>query len=188
MDRLEPGCHPEPVTPLDDHSQQRRPLFFPVVIATVLLTIIGMIGGYLLGEQRNQSVSADPTDYVTTTSTPGVELVDGPLCPEQTQRAGELQGATGQLVQVLRARTTRKTVVWICQDRAGRLYYHANKGGTDAEWIENKTALFLSGVWQDETGAYVAGAVDGATFSVDQDRLLITHADGREEIQKVVGE
>ena len=154
MDRLEPGCHPEPVTPLDDHSQQRRPLFFPVVIATVLLTIIGMIGGFLLGEERNRSVS-------TPEPTPTLNLVEGPLCPEQTQKAGALYGAAGQLVEVLRVRTSRKTVVWICQDREGQLYYHANKGGTGAEWVENKTALFLAGVWQDGNGAYVATAVDG---------------------------
>jgi hypothetical protein len=188
MDRLEPGCHPEPVTPLDDHSQQRRPLFFPVVIATVLLTIIGMIGGFLLGEERNRSIGTSSTDYPEDTPTPVAGLIDGPLCPEQTQKAGALQGASGELVQVLRVRTVRKTVIWICQDRAGLLYYHANKGGTDAEWIENKTALFLSGVWQDGNGAYVASAVDGAVFSVDPDRLRITHADGREEIQKAAGE
>ncbi|BBH66489.1 hypothetical protein ACTI_31740 [Actinoplanes sp. OR16] len=152
-----------------------------MVIATVLLTIIGMIGGFLLGEERNRSVS-------TPEATPTLSLVDGPLCPEQTQKAGELQGASGQLIQVMRVRTTRKTVIWICQDRKGQLYYHANKGGTDAEWIENKTALFLSGVWQDGNGAYVATAVDGAVFSVDRNRLRITHADGREETQKVVGE
>ncbi|MEU4694126.1 hypothetical protein [Actinoplanes sp. NPDC023714] len=147
----------------------------------MLLTIIGMIGGFLLGEERNRSVSApEPT--------PTRNLVDGPLCPEQTQKAGSLYGASGQLVEVLRVRTARKTVIWICQDRAGQLYYHANKGGTDAEWVENKTALFLAGVWQDGNGAYVATAVDGAVFSVDRQRLRITHADGREEIQKVVGE
>ncbi|MFF0376443.1 hypothetical protein [Actinoplanes missouriensis] len=171
------------MAPLDDHSQQRRPLFFPVVIATVLLTIIGMIGGYLLGEERNRK-SATPSS----SSAPALDLVDGPPCPEQTQKAGAIQGASGELIQVLRVRTARKTVVWICQDRAGALYYHANKGGTDAEWVENKTALFLAGVWRDSNGAYVATAVDGAVFAVDRERLRITHADGREETQKVVGE
>ncbi|MEU8237471.1 hypothetical protein AB0C07_04425 [Actinoplanes missouriensis] len=173
------------MAPLDDHSQQRRPLFFPVVIATVLLTIIGMIGGYLLGEERNRK-SATPSS--SSSSEPALDLVDGPACPEQTQKAGAIQGASGELIQVLRVRTARKTVVWICQDRLGALYYHANKGGTGAEWVENKTALFLAGVRQDSNGAYEATAVDGAVFSVDRERLRITHADGRQETQKVVGE
>ncbi|WP_229073007.1 hypothetical protein [Actinoplanes sp. DH11] len=176
------------MAPLDDHSQQRRPLFFPVVIATVLLTIIGMIGGYLLGEERNRSEdergSRDPFDAAPAP----LELVDGPLCPEQTQKAGSLYGASGDLVEVLRVRTVRKTVVWICQDRAGLLYYHANKGGTDAEWIEGKTALFLGGVEDDGTGRYTARAVDGNVFTVDGAGLVIRHADGRAEEQKAVRE
>ncbi|MBB2948097.1 hypothetical protein FB565_007868 [Actinoplanes lutulentus] len=169
------------MTPLDDHSQQRRPLFFPVVIATVLLTIIGMIGGYLLGEERNREPRAEVTPEPVT-------LVDGPLCPEQTQRAGAIQGASGELVEVLRVRTVRKTVIWICQDRTGQLFYHANKGGTDADWIENKTALFLGGVWQDSNGSYVATAVDGNVFSVDETGLTIAYADGTSEEQKAVRE
>jgi hypothetical protein len=182
MDRLGRGCHPVPVTPLDDHSQRRRPLFFPVVIATALLTIIGMVGGYLLGQERKRA-EPDPAP-----STPVSLLPTTGRCPEQTQEVGREQRAVGELREVLRVRTERKTVVWICQDEAGGLYYHANKGGTDAVWIEGKTALFLSQVWREADGRYVAQAFDGNIFSVDRKRLLISYADGSEEVQKVIGD
>jgi hypothetical protein len=187
MDRVGHGCHPEPVTPLDDHSHQRRPLFFPVVIATALLTIIGMVGGYLLGQQRDRTGGTGGTTDVDPDPTPQ-SAATGPLCPKQTQRMGEEFGADGELRQVLKVRTVRRTVVWICQDRGGRLYYHANKGGTDAKWIEGETALFLTGVWPEGEDRYTGQASDGNTFSVDRSRLLITHSDGRLEEQEVVGE
>ncbi|MEU4425801.1 hypothetical protein AB0F81_34705 [Actinoplanes sp. NPDC024001] len=170
------------MTPLDDHSQRQRPLFFPVVIATALLTIIGLAGGYLLGEQ---STRAKPQP----TPSPSVSLLPTTgRCPEQTQEVGRQQQAVGELREVLRVRTERKTVVWICQDEAGGLYYHANKGGTGAVWVEGKTALFLSQVWREGESRYVAQAYDGNIFSVDRKRLLISYADGSEEVQKVIGD
>ncbi|WP_309238686.1 hypothetical protein [Actinoplanes aureus] len=169
------------MTPLDDHSQRRRPLFFPVVIATALLTIIGMVGGYLLGQERDREES----DGAEPTPSP-VLIATGPACPDQTQKMGAKQGADGELRQVMWVRTNRKTEVWICEDRSGRLFYHANKGGTEAEWIEGKTALFLTGVWSEGDGRYAAQAFDGNIFSVDRKRLLISYADGDREEQKVV--
>jgi hypothetical protein len=153
-------------------------LFFPVVIATALLTIIGMVGGYLLGQERERT-EPDPGVDVTTTSTTPPLLATGPACPAQTQKIGPEQGAVGELRQVLRVRTKSKMVVWICQDEVGGLFYHANRGGTEAEWVENKTALFLPRVRQDESGRFEAEAWDGNRFSVDRERLLITYADGR---------
>ncbi|MFC7535047.1 hypothetical protein [Actinoplanes sp. GCM10030250] len=169
------------MTPLDDHPQQRRPLFFPVVIATALLTIIGMVGGYLLAQHRSGE-QPDPAP------TPTLGLVNGPLCPKQTQRMGAEHGASGELREVLEVRTVRKTVVWICQDRAGQLFYHANKGGTDAKWEEGKTALFLSNAWPEGDEGYAVEAWDGNVFSVNHERLLITYSDGTQEEQKVAGE
>jgi hypothetical protein len=181
MDRLGAGCHPVPVTPLDDHSQQRQPLFFPVVIATALLTIIGMVGGYLLS--RRDSGGSDPDPTPTRTLLPA-----GQACLDRTQEMGELAGANGRLLLVMRVRTDRRTVAWICQDDDGDLFYHANKGGAEAPWVENKTALFLPGVQNDGLGEYWATAPDGTVFRVNRERLVIEHLDGRIEQQEVVSE
>jgi hypothetical protein len=178
MDRFWAGCHPVPVTPLDDHSQQRQPLFFPVVIATALLTIIGMVGGYLLSRRDGGGVPA-PVN---------TRLPAGQLCIDRTQEMGGLNGANGELREIIRVRTRSKTVVWICQDYDGKLFYHANKGGAEARWVEYETALFLSGVQHDGLGEYWATASDGTVFRVNQERLVIEHTDGRVEEQEVVPE
>ena len=81
---------------------------------------------------------------------------------------------------------TRTWAVWICEDEAGRLYYHANRGGENATWIEGRTALFLPDV-RHRGGEYVVTAPDGTSFSVTRQRLLIVHTDGREEIQEAGG-
>ena len=183
MDRVGAGCHSVPVTPLDDHSQRRQPLFIPVVIATALLAIIGMIGGYLLSE-RGGSTSPDPGPDPA--SSPAELLPAGQACLDRTQKMGAQFGANGELRQVLRVRTVSRAVVWVCQDADGALYYHANKGGAEAPWVENKTALFLAGVRYDGVAAFTATAPDGATFTVSLDRLVITHKDGTVEEQDVV--
>lgn len=180
-----------PVTPLDDHSQERRPIFFPVVIATVLLTIIGMIGGYLLSERKDRKPAASGSwspPAVPSSSAPELLPTQG-LCPQQTQDMAHNAGATGDLLQVFRVTTAAKTVIWVCQDDAGRLYYHANRGGADAEWEEGVTALFLSGVTREDDGSFQAVAPqDGNTFSVNRQRLLITKPGGEPREQKVVGD
>ncbi|MFC4072795.1 hypothetical protein [Actinoplanes subglobosus] len=167
------------MTPLDDHSQRRQPLFFPVVIATALLAIIGMIGGYLLSERHGSK----PVPVSGPTLLPA-----GQECLWQTQEMGAQAGATGTLRQVLRVRTESRTVAWICQDEVGRLYYHANKGGPEATWVENKTALFLTGVQHDDAGNFWVTAVDGAIFRVNKYQLVVEHGDGEVEEQDVVPE
>ncbi|SDT68358.1 hypothetical protein SAMN04489716_5611 [Actinoplanes derwentensis] len=185
MDRVGAGCHPVPVTPHDDHSQQRQPLFIPVVITTVLLTIIGMVGGYLLAEKRAGNAPEPRPEAEPTISL----LPAGQLCLERTQKMGRQFGADGELRQVLRVRTKKRTVVWICQDESGELFYHANKGGADAEWVENKTALFLDKVSHDGAGTFSATTpTDRTTFTVNSERLVIAHTDGRVEEQDVVPE
>jgi hypothetical protein len=183
-----------PVTPLEDHSQERRPIFYPVVIATVLLTIIGMIGGYLLSERQNRKsqpgpdAGSDPAS-VAASSAPALLPVDGE-CPEQTQKMahGASAGGVGPLSQVLRITTDRGSVVWICQDEAGNLFYHANRGGTDAKWEEGVTALFIPDVRRQPDGSFEGTAPqDGTVFSVTPDRLLIRKTSGAETIQYAVG-
>ncbi|WP_308285277.1 hypothetical protein [Actinoplanes hulinensis] len=170
------------MTPLDDHSQRRRPLFIPVVIATAVLTVGGLVTGYLLSRGR------EPNNPEPGISQGPSLLTVGPLCRPETQAMGEKAGAVGELRQVLRVRTESRTVVWICQDEEARLYYHANKGGGEAKWVENKTALFLANVRHNDAGEFWAAAEDGAIFVVTADKLIITHEDGRAEEQDVVPE
>jgi hypothetical protein len=182
MDPVGAGCHSVPVTPLDDHSQRRQPLFFPVVIATALLAIIGLIGGYLLSERHGGASDPDPDPSPTPALLPA-----GQACLDRTQKMGVQFGASGELRQVLRVRTESRAVVWVCQDDDGDLFYHANKGGAEAPWVENKTALFVAWVRYDSVNnTFTATAADGATFMVSPDRLVITHKDGTVEEQAVV--
>ena len=179
MDRVGPGCHSVPVTPHDDHSQRRQPLFFPVVIATVLLTIVGMVGGYLLAEQRERAADPDPyTSSEAPAPESSFELIGQEECLPQTQTAGRRAGAVGTLRRVLYIKTDKKREVWICQDEQGGFYYHANRGSR-ATWTENKTALFLHNARPDGYGGYAATASDGNVFSVNSDRLLVTDPNGQ---------
>ena len=180
-------CHPVPVDLSDDLPPPRRALFFPVVIATVFLSIIGMSAGLVLGsrqkaedrradqqaiQQQQQQRQAAPTAAPT-------PRPSGPPCRPETQAQAQLVGVAGQLVQVLRLRTDT-SLVYICADAAGALYYHANNGGET--WIEGETALFLPNVVRDaDEFRVVAG--DGTSFSVTRKRLYIVHKDGTPETQ-----
>ena len=164
----------------------RRPLFFPVVIAMIFLTVIGMSAGLVLGARHKRADQAlpprnNPTP-VATTAAPTRSA--GPPCRPETQQAARRFNAQGVLTSVLVLRT-RSSTVWICEDDAGRLYYHANRGGADAPWVEGRTALFMADV-RPEGDGYEVTAADGTRFSVDSRRLFIQHADGREETQTAV--
>jgi hypothetical protein len=154
-----------------------------VVIATIFLIIIGMSAGLALGsrDKRNAQNTRAGDSPATAVTTPTPARPSGTPCREETQRAARAAGAQGELTIVLLLRT-RSSAVWICADQAGRLYYHANRGGEDAEWIEGQTALFLDGVQRDGDD-YEVTAHDGTTFSVNKQRLRIVHQDGRVEIQ-----
>jgi hypothetical protein len=158
----------------------RRALFFPVVIATVLLSIIGMSAGLVLSSRHTTGSDAAPPVAPADTTSPSA----APACRSETQEMGRQTGATGTLRIELVLRTVSSTV-WICSDEAGRLYYHANRGGADARWVENKTALFLTGVRRDGDG-YAVTAPDGTRFSINARRLYIVHKDGRPETQRAV--
>jgi hypothetical protein len=165
----------------DDLRSPRRPLFFPVVIATVFLTIIGMSAGIVLAAwHKDQNQGTQAQNPVT----PAFTKATGPAqpCRPETQKIAPSFGAQGTLSIKLLLRT-RTAAVWICQDEAGSLFYHANRGGEDAPWIENKTALFLAGVQSDGQGGYRVTAADGTTFSVNPQRLYIVHKNGQEETQ-----
>jgi hypothetical protein len=169
-----------------DLSPPRRQLFFPVVIATVFLSIIGMSAGLVLGDRHKQSQEAAPPAGQGQSSEPTVHPSPrGVLCPQQTQDMGAKRGAAGFLTIDLKLKT-RSSTVWICEDEAGRLYYQGKTGGSDTPWVEGKTALFMTGV-QREGDGYAVTASDGNTFSINADRLRIKHKrDGKVEVQPAV--
>ncbi|GAA2714457.1 hypothetical protein Apa02nite_095940 [Actinoplanes palleronii] len=151
-----------------------------MVIATVMLTIIGMTGGYLLSERRGPGpadAASSPTPDDSSSSAPALLPTDG-LCPQRTQDLGPSQGAVGELGRVLEVATRSKTVIWICQDNIGQLFYHANKGGETAPWKEGITALFIKNVQYLPDGSFEGVASDGSRFNLTPERLLITKLDG----------
>jgi len=158
-----------------------------VVIATVFLTIIGMSAGIALASWHNARVQANQSQGGGTTSggstSGGSTVPDARPCRPETQQIAPGYGARGTLTIQLLLRTTSGTAIWICKDEAGRLFYHANRGGETAKWIEGETALFLPGVQPDEEGGYEVTAGDGTTFSVNSSRLYIVHKNGRTETQ-----
>jgi hypothetical protein len=174
----------------DDLPPARRPLFFPVVIATVFLSIIGMSAGLVLGARDKRAARESQQQQQQQPEGPVAQPTEGydarPECRPETQRMGADAGATGTLRIALLLRT-ESAAVWICEDASGRFYYHANRGGERAPWLERETALFLPDVRHEGDGAYVVTAADGTNFSITPKRLLIVHSDGREEVQSVIG-
>jgi hypothetical protein len=157
------------VSQSDDLLPPRRPLFFPVVIATVLLSIIAMSAGLVLGTrhespQRND----DDTGYIPNQPT------NSPVgCPEEMHDTARRLGYDQPMTQVLRVRAASTgTTVWICTDPQGGLFYQANRGGDEQRWIEGKTALFLADVVRGADDYHVT-ASDGNTFSVNEERLEV---------------
>ncbi|GAA3949118.1 hypothetical protein Aau02nite_37880 [Amorphoplanes auranticolor] len=141
-----------------------------MVIATVLLSIIGMSAGLVLGS-RHQPLqqTVDQTGYVPTEPT-----VSPVRCPrEMHDTALQVLQRSVELRQLLRVKVPETGMtVWICADAAGSLYYQANAGGETEKWIEGETALFLENVVERD-GGYFAKAHDGNTFFVTEYRLEV---------------
>jgi hypothetical protein len=179
------------VTPSDDLSPPRRPIFFPVVIATVFLTIIGMTAGFMLGERhRNEAQvqeTTPPTEITTTTSpTPSLLPTDG-ACPDEAEQTAVKLGFPSDLRQVFKVITDNGTTVWICQDPQGSLYYQSKTGGVDAPLRQGKNGLFLSSVVRRNPDEYEAMAAEGNRFVVSRERLEVHFTDGRaDQTYKVV--
>ena len=181
------GWHPVPVSLSDDLPPPRRPLFFPVVIATTFLSIIGISAGILLANERDRREALNPVNntpaIVDSQPSPSSSL-DGEPCRPETLDAAASAGYPGPLVVVLHLRT-RSSDVYICRDASDQLFYHADNGGEN-QWIEGETALFLAGV-ERRPDDYLATADDGTTLSVTKKRLVVTHPDGGKETQPAIG-
>ncbi|HEX8346906.1 MAG TPA: hypothetical protein VF657_19525 [Actinoplanes sp.] len=176
------------MTPSDE-PRPRRPLLIPVLIASVLLAVIGASAGLALGSRAGEwgTQAGGPPDEGE--RAPDETVRAEAACREETQEQGRVAGAVGVLRVQLRVRTATSSV-WICSDDTGRLFYHANRGGDDAAWVEGRTALFLTDVEPADDG-YQAQSDDGrggrTVFRVSAQRLLILHRDGRKEQQPAVG-
>jgi hypothetical protein len=171
------------VTSSVDLSPPRRPIFFPVVIATVFLTIIGMAGGYVLGERHRQNARAaqQPSQQQTAPviSSSPASGPNGTSCPDQAaQTAAELH-LPSELSQVLKIYTDNGTTVWICQDPGGALYYQSKTGGADAPLVQGQNGLFLNKVKKTGTDQYEAVAHNGNLFEVSRQQLQVRFVDGR---------
>lgn len=177
------GCHPGPVTPSADLSPLRRPIFFPVVIATVFLTLLAVAGGFLLNEHQRGEKQADgggalPADQVTASPSPPFEP-PGPFCPEEMRDTAAQVGFSSELWQVLKIYTDNDSTYWICQDVAGTLFYQSKTGGIDAPLVEGKNGLFLPNVIRTGDDAYEVEDQKGNQFVVTRDRFELNFADDR---------
>jgi ligand-binding sensor domain-containing protein len=162
-----------------------------VVIATVFLTIIGMAGGYVLGERHRRDTRASgqqpsgPTPATVTTPSP--ERPSGPACPPETiAQARKLQLPT-DLTQVFKIVTDNGSTVWICEDPQGALYYQGKTGGVDAKLVQAQNGLFLDRVQKIGDDQYEADVPNnGNQIEVDRQRLQIRFADGKVQTNAVV--
>ena len=159
------GCHPGPVTPSDDLSPPRRPIFFPVVIATVFLTIIGMTGGFVLGERHRNQLAARSDTGSTPDAVPSTSGYERKPCPPEAVAFAEKERLPSDLTQIFKVVTVNGTTVWICQDGAGSLYYQSKTGGVDAPLEQGKNGLFLTDVADAEPAAAAAAASSAARQS-----------------------
>jgi hypothetical protein len=176
-----------------------------VVIATVFLTIIGMTGGFVLGERHRRLVAAvespgttQPAPTPTTGPTPTqsrsaatssaqATSVRGGLCPELIRKTSESLGFSSTLRQVMRIETDNGTTVWICQDDTGGYYYQSKTGGLDAALEQGKNGLFLFNVHHaEDREEYVALATDGTRFIANRKQLEVDKPNGSVQKNLVV--
>src|SRR3978361_276317 len=108
--------HPWPVHLSGDLSSARRPLFFPVVIATVFLSVIGLSAGLVLSPQhKDQGQGGTTTTNTQPATPPDTPASTAEPCRQETQAMGMRFGASGTLRIELVLRT-QSSVVWICGD------------------------------------------------------------------------
>ncbi|GIF18879.1 hypothetical protein Ate02nite_16090 [Paractinoplanes tereljensis] len=150
-----------------------------MVIATVFLTIIGMTVGFLLGERHRDRVRASVQTGSETPTTDISSEPSGPLCPDETIRTADSLGLPSDLRQIFKIITDNRTVVWICQDGAGSLYYQSQTKSDQGPLVQGKNGLFLSQVNREGEDEYLATAENGTQFVVNRQQLEVHFADGR---------
>jgi hypothetical protein len=171
------------VTPSDDLSPPRRPIFFPVVIATVFLTIIGGTFGFMLGERHRGDGSTPSAGRTTSTqgyTQPSSAAPTGPPCPDEAIQFAASQRLPTDLRQIFKIVTNEGSTVWICEDGAGALYFQSKTGGVDLPLKQGKNGLFLDGVTRVGDDEYkVTARTDGNRFEINRQHLVVHFANGR---------
>lgn len=155
-----------------------------MVIATVFLTIIGMTGGFVLGERhRDQLRVANPEDTTAVVNpypdnSSASVVPSGPLCPDETIAFAAQNRLPTDLYQIFKITTRNDTIVWICQDGAGSLYYQSHTKASSGALVQNKNGLFLTGVSRRGENEYLAVSHEGNEFLVNDQELRVTFANG----------
>ena len=153
-----------------------------MVIATVFLTIIGMTGGYVLGERhrrdnQSQQSTQGPSQPAANAGQPTAQpTINGTPCPDAAQQAATQRGV-GNLSQVLMIKTSNHSTIWICKDPEGNLYYqsHTRVNGQDVPLVQNLSGLFLPNVTSTDAG-YVVYDQKRNKFTVSRKQLQINFA------------
>ena len=147
-----------------------------MVIATVLLSIIGMSAGLVLGSRHETPErTGDQTSYV-----PPNQSASPVACPQKMHDTARKVGFYLPMTQLLKVRAPDSGLtVWICTNSNGDLFYQANRSDDEENWVEGKTALFLPDVIRQDDG-YFAKAADGNTFFVNDQRLEVVRKGKRE--------
>jgi hypothetical protein len=188
------------------------------LLAAFFLTVIGASVGYLLANQAENQRRAAPAPPAATgepaPTSPGTEpgpTTAGPTtgpttppavsptepvattpaaepCPPVTQRAALAAGSTGGLTVRLYVRTARSEV-WICRDRASRLWYQGRLLAQPFTAATSNSSIFLGDV-ATETGGYVATNYDPAgdtRYHVSRTVLVLQFVDpsGAEKSRRV---
>nr|WP_296064811.1 hypothetical protein [uncultured Actinoplanes sp.] len=162
-----------------------------MVIATVFLTIMGLTGGFVLGERRRDEdkaaeAAAARQSQPALATQPTAPAPEGPLCPAETRETAIELGLPDDLRQTLKIETDNGTVVWICQDPAGRLYYQGKTGGPQTTLVQHRNGLFLPDVERRDTDDYEVTDPKGNIILIDRERLELRFATGRRERHEVV--
>jgi hypothetical protein len=84
--------------------------------------------------------------------------------------------------------TDRKTVIWICADPGGRLFYQSKTGDPKKPLVQGVNGLLLADAVQTGDSAYEATATNNGTkFFVSRKQLRIEFPDGsKDQIDDVV--
>jgi hypothetical protein len=160
-----------------------------VVIATVFLTIIAMIIGFMLGERHRERVrSEEKSQNQPYDPGPGPSsFAPEKRCPKETEQTAAGLGYPTPLGQVLRIETDNETTVWICEDQNGKFYYQGRTGGLDADLVEGHNGLFLTDVTSDGSDEFQARAANGNRIVVTRERLEVHFASGKAtQVNRVV--
>jgi hypothetical protein len=150
-----------------------------VVIATVFLTIMAMVGGFLLGERQRDEQRADGggASPASQTESPAPAFTPpGDFCPQETLDTARKVGLDGDLWQVLKIYTDNDSTYWICTDSKGALFYQSKTGGIDAKLVEGDNGLFLPGVRKVGTDTYEVYDQKGNRFVITPSLFELTFA------------